>query len=92
MGSRAELYYQLSQRQKYMMENIEDHIDVMAKFSKDESHAYLKHRQEVGGEYDTKVIKYARETHMKHAQRQAKIKNAQYLMYAEKVVSSIAHQ
>ena len=89
--SNAELYYQLSQRQENIARNLEERLDIMAKFTKDESQAYLQHRQDRGGVYETQLVKYTRDTHKKRMHGQKNAKNTPYLIYADKVVSTLLH-
>lgn len=89
LRNKAEIYYQLKTRQDNMIKNIDDHLDVMANFTKKESQAYLKHRQEGGGFYETNLIRYSKDSHKKHAtERRTNTKSA-YMIHIDKILNNL---
>ena len=48
-----------------MIQNVDERLDIMAKFTKDESKLYLVRKHEGVGNYDKQLIKYTKKTNHK---------------------------
>ena len=81
------LFHTLTQRLHTQIKDIDERLDIMAKFSQVESAAYLRRKQETRSLYETQLARYAKESHKRLAATRKSGKNNAYLLYADRVVS-----
>lgn len=89
VDSAPQLYDALLQRHLNYVKDLDEHLDIMAKFTKDESQAYLQHKNETCGHYEFQMIKYARDAHNRLAHKPKNVRNSQYLTYADRVIKNM---
>lgn len=71
------------------MLNADEHLDIMAKFTKDESRAYLVRKREGNSKYDSQLIRFIKGSNTKKSHKHRGKMNSQYLMYAEKYLANL---
>jgi len=76
-------------RKDGIIENIDEHLDVMAKFTKDESRAYLIKKREGNTKYNSQLIRYIKDANKKKSHQHHNNLNSQYLMFAEKYLDNL---
>lgn len=87
--SQHEIYDKLAKRQENIMQNIEERIDIMAKFTKDESSAYIRRKKEGIDPYESQIIRYIKDAHVKKSYNEVRVNNNQYLLYADRYISTL---
>ena len=89
ISSQSDIYKKLEERSKLAIQNIEEHFDVLAKFTKDESRKFLNRRRDGTNKYDSRIIKFIKDSHSKKHSKKLHVKNSQYLITADRFVSQL---
>ncbi len=77
-------------RQERIMRN--GYLDVMGKFAKEESRAYIAQRDDARDVYTNQLVRYSKQRHLKMvADRRANM-NTPYMFYTEKIMAKLAEQ
>lgn len=78
------LYYKLSKRQNKMLKEMGEYFDVIDRFTKEESKAFIENKDSGRVGYETQVAKFAKDKHMKETG--VKRHRNPYLMQADKTL------
>ena len=83
------MFYKLNKRQERILKDVDVYFDILSKFTKEESKAYLEHVNDARMKYVNKLAKYAKDNRRKRIEATKGKPNSHYLAYAQKVISKL---
>ena len=86
-NTEGKLYHKLSVRQERLLKDMDEYFDVVEKFTKEESQAFLRNREESRSVYESQVARFAKDHHRKEVASRKSKKSNPYLVHAEKFIS-----